>query len=613
MKRILTAFMLLLAIRSYSQFANNWILGNGYGLNFSGTNPALLGGAITGHPDNSSSISDASGNLLFYSTGVNVWNKNHTVMPNGTGLIGSYTGGQCALIVPIPCNPNKYVIFHTTAFSNPGYLSYSVVDMNLNGGLGDVVSSQKNISLGSGWTEKLCAYYNPSTNNYWVLTHKWNSDQFVAFKVDVSSIATTSVVSSIGSIHSCGTFGGVHDAMGQLTISPDGTKIINALTCQDKYELFNFNCNTGIVSNSIAIPGNGGNAWGTAFSPDSKKIYTNVIFGGAVYQYDITVYNSSSVNASKTLAYNGASSGYVFGYMELGPDGKIYMPQPNTNFMSVINSPNLIGSASGFTLNSFSTGTAIAQWGISRIAYNIPTSTTVTPTFSLTVFSNSATCNGAANGSTAVFASPSGSYTYSWAPGTNTNSVNTNLAAGNYTVTVSNGGCGSLTQTVAVMQPSPISIFIDPLAICLGNPGVINPIVTGGTPAFTYTWSNGTNSLGTIVSPTTTTNYTLSVTDGNGCVSSAVTTVTVNICTGIHELNNNINIKLFPNPSSSEFQILSSINYSSYLIVNILGEKIKTGINVGESISISSLSNGIYFIQLFDKNKLIGTEKLIKN
>ncbi|HRD39171.1 MAG TPA: hypothetical protein PLC65_11100, partial [Bacteroidia bacterium] len=128
--------------------------------------------------------------------------------------------------------------------------------------------------------------------------------------------------------------------MGQLTISPDGTKVLNALTCQDKFELFNFNLNTGILSNSIVINGDGGKAWGTAFSPDSKKIYVDGIFSSKIYQYDITNYNSSAISASQYTVANINVSTYNFGYMELGPDSKLYIANPNTFWLSTVSSPN---------------------------------------------------------------------------------------------------------------------------------------------------------------------------------------------------------------------------------------------------------------------------------
>lgn len=612
MKKITTFLFCVVTISVQSQFANNWFFGSNAGLNFNTSTPSIIGGQ-TSNPDNTSAISDASGNLLFYTDGSSVWNKFHATMPNGSGLIGSYTGGQCALIVPIPCSQTKYVIFHTTDFANPGQLHYSVVDMSLNSGLGDVIPGQKNTSLGIGWTEKLCAYYNPAGNFYWVLTHKWNSDQFVSFKVDATSIATTSVVTPIGSVHNCGTLGGAHDAMGQLTISPDGTKVLNALTCQDKFELFNFNLNTGILSNSIVINGDGGKAWGTAFSPDSKKIYVDGIFSSKIYQYDITNYNSSAISASQYTVANINVSTYNFGYMELGPDSKLYIANPNTFWLSTVSSPNVSGSGCNYSYNGQSTGTTKSQHGLCRVAYNIPTSVTVTPTFSLTAFSNSATCNGSANGSAAVFASPSASYLYTWTPGNYTTSVVNNLSAGIYSVQVSDGVCGSLTTTVSVTQPSPISIFIDPLQICLGNPGTLNPMVSGGTPAYTYSWSHGANTLGTVVSPSVTSNFTLYVTDANGCTSNAVTTVTVDICNGINEYDKNSSgISLYPNPASDIVKIKSKTTYSHVIITNLIGQKIKTVYTNDGLITISDLTQGVYFIEVFDKNKLIGNAKLIK-
>jgi hypothetical protein len=378
MKKIFILFFIAIGLSGSAQFYNKWEISGGIKIDFSPSTPTLsLGGSVAAsHPDCSSTISDALGNLLFYTDGVSVWNKNNGVMPNGTGLVGSYTGGQCAVIVPMPCSPNQYVIFHVTDFANPGYLNYTVVDMSLNGGLGDVVVSQKNIALGgSGWTEKLCAIYSPNLNAYWVVSHRWGNDQYVAFKVDASSIATTSVVSSIGSSHTCGSLGSAHDAMGQLTISQDGMKVVNALTCQDKFEMFDFNINTGVLSNSVAISGNGGNAWGTAFSPDSKKLYVNSIFGQTIFQYDLTTYSSAAINASKFTVYTTGVGGYNYGYIELGPDGKIYIPRPNSNtFIAAVNNPNNAGAACNYTHSAFNTGTSTLQHGISRAAYNIPLS-----------------------------------------------------------------------------------------------------------------------------------------------------------------------------------------------------------------------------------------------
>jgi len=513
-----------------SQRANIWYFGNNAGLNFNTPSPTALTNGLTANADNTSTISDLNGNLLFYTNGINVYNKNHLIMPNGGGLIGSFTAGQCALIVPIPCNKNRYVIFHVTDYVAPGNLNYTVVDMSLNSGLGDVVGGLKNVSLGTGWTEKLCAYYNPNGNFYWVFSHKWSTDQFVAFKVDDSSIAVQSVISSIGSIHNCGSYSGVHDAMGQLTISPDGTKLINALTCQHKFELFDLNINSGILSNSISIPGNGGSAWGTAFSPDSKKLYVNSIFGQSVFQYDLTTYIPSAIIASKYILYTSLTNGYNFGYMELGPDNKLYIAKPSASNLTVINNPNNYGVTSNFSLLGPSISPKTSTHGLSRIAYNAPivngSSPIITssgnlsctnPTVQLSIISNSLINTISWNGPGIVGVN-------------NTPTININNS-GIYSVTViSPNACENGTAYINVsssISPLTLSATQTNTQICSSiSSSTIN--VSGAT---NYTWTPSASlvpSSGSIVvaSPSVTTSYTINGSTGI-CSGNAIVTISV--------------------------------------------------------------------------------------
>ncbi len=545
-------FFLFLSIsilfRLNAQQANNWYFGNNAGITFNTPSPTALNSGLTANVDNSSTISDMTGALLFYTDGMKVWDKNHAIMPNGNGLIGHFSGGQCALIVPIPCDPNKYVIFHVTEFSSPGNLNYTVVDMTLNSGLGDVVAGQKNISLGTGWTEKLCAYYNPNGNYYWVLSHKWQSNQFVAFKVDATTIATQSVTSSIGSVHNCGTFGGAHDAMGQLTISPDGNKVVNALTCQDKFELFDLNINTGVLSNFISIPGNGGNAWGTAFSPNSQKLYTNSIFGQSVFQYDLSTYNQAAIIASKNALYTAASTGYNFGYMELGPDNKLYIAKPNSTNLTVVNNPDNLGPLSNFSLLGPSLSPKTSYHGLSRIAYNIPT-----PSASFSI-SASVTSGNCSNGSATITPSTNTLIlTYSWSPGNYTTSSVSNLPLGVYTVIATSSTCFSASTQFTVTQSTSLNASVNSPTVCKNTPAQLSATVSGGSPAYSYTWMPGNLNTPVInVSHSSTTVYTLSVKDNGGCASTLTTAINIdpitsnfnfnqNNCSGSFTLNNTSN------------------------------------------------------------------------
>jgi len=523
-KKYAIIILLLYLTEGKCQWASNWFFGNGAGLNFSATIPVVLTSGNVSNSDNTSTISDSNGNLLFYTNGQNVWNKNHLIMPNGNGLIGHNTAGQCAVIIPVPCDTNRYIIFHTTDFANPGYLHYTVVDISLNSGLGDVLTSQKNVSLGSGWTEKICAYYNTAGNNYWVLTHKWNSNEFVAFNVNSSSIATTSVVSSIGSVHSCGSYGGVNDAMGQLTISPDGSKVVNALTCQDKYEIFNFNLSSGVLSNSISISGNGNSAWGTAFSANSAKLYVNGIFGQILFQYDISNYSQTAILNSQYNVVSGLSSGYVFGYMELAPNGKIYVARPNTSVLAVINNPNANNASSNFSLNGQNLGNRTSSWGLSRIAYNIPQNGSIlTNTIILVVnsSSNRPLCPGQQ-----LTLTTTSSTTYTWSTGSNQPSIVVSPSVSTiYSVFTQPDQCSSGIGTVMVNVLPELQLSSSSYSICEGKSITIN--------------SNGTNisvlnvfgqTVSPIVSPTATSQYTVTMSNvGNGfnCSKTVTTQVMV--------------------------------------------------------------------------------------
>lgn len=537
------SFFLLLSPFIFSQNqANIWKCGANMGLDFNTTPPTPISGQ-TNNVDNSSSISDASGNLLFYTNGSSVWNKNNILMSNGSGLTSHFSAGQCALIVPI-VSTSKYVIFSNTEFATPGQLHYTVVDMSLNSGLGDVVVGQKNISLGTGWTEKLCAIY--TCNYYWVLMHKWNNNQFVVLKVDASGVTTTSVTTNIGSSNNCGSYGGAHDAMGQMTISKDGQKVVNALTCQDKFELFDFDINTGVLSNSISIPGNGGNAWGTGFSADSKKLYVNSIFGSQVFQYDLSTYNTAAIVSSKVSLYNTGAGGYNFGYMELGPDNKMYIPRPSSSYFSVINTPNNLGAAAGFSYSGLSVSPYTTTHGISRIAYNIGTSSG-SGTISTTSSNSNVLCFGASTASAAVVASGSGPYNYLWSPGNYTTSTVNNLSAGVYSVSVSDGGCNTTTVSINVVQPTAIASTLTTLtsSICVGQSAVLNAINSGGIATYTVNWSNGSFSASSIsVNPVSTSVYSYTVTDSNLCTKTSSISIVVNplptlgintqnICSGI--------------------------------------------------------------------------------
>ncbi len=123
-------------------------------------------------------------------------------------------------------------------------------------------------------------------------------------------------------------------------------------------------------------------------------------------------------------------------------------------------------------------------------------------------------------------------HTYQWNPSTSSDSVATNLPAGQVYVTVTdNNGC-SLTAVGNISEPDPIVVYADGPAspICIGQSATITVNANGGTPPYTYVWSDSTlTTYAPLVSPTQTTTYQVYITDANGCISSPTAYVTVDV------------------------------------------------------------------------------------
>lgn len=207
-------FPVLLSAQRYNDW---WIIypGTQYssGLHFSNYNfyPDTIGGLLTGAGfDNilgKTSISDFSGNLLFYTDGIRIFNRNHQIMSNGNFIFfnynTTYASTMGATIVPYPCHPNQYFVFTPGRITCPYSLSvvipdtmmYSIVDMSLDNGLGAVVGGQKAIPLHIGVTDAVNAVRNAAGDGYWVVTHDYQGANFLAYEVTCSGLNPVPVVS----------------------------------------------------------------------------------------------------------------------------------------------------------------------------------------------------------------------------------------------------------------------------------------------------------------------------------------------------------------------------------------------------------------------------------
>jgi hypothetical protein len=143
--------------------------------------------------------------------------------------------------------------------------------------------------------------------------------------------------------------------------------------------------------------------------------------------------------------------------------------------------------------------------------------------------------------------------------------------------------------------------------ICRGE-----SVVLAASGATNYLWSNGATTSSIALTPSISTVYTVNTTYTLGCNDLRTINVTVNACTGINKYEDSQYLQIFPNPAKTEINVTTSINYSSIVILNAIGEEIvkKEKSNL---LSIEDLSDGVYYIKLLDKeNKVLASNKFIK-
>lgn len=317
-------------------------------------------------------ISNSSGDLLFYTDGVTVWNKNHQIMPNGTDLLGGSSSTQSAIIVPNPANSDIYYLFTTSSANFSTGIRYSEVDLTLNGGLGDVTVNKNILLVADEVSEKLTAIKNASGTGYWVMSHGYLTNSFLAYQVTASGVNVTPVVSTIGSF-----FDKYNSKFGYLKFSPDGSKLANteSTTTFNGIEIFDFDNSTGILSNYRNFSTPDYFNYGLEFSPSGTLVYT----AGSKYidfynqnhkisQYDLT---ATDINASEVVLYTAASDqNFYIGALQLAPDNKIYVSMMDLNsvivgnYISRIENPNTYGTGSNFVLRALDLSPNKCQLGL---------------------------------------------------------------------------------------------------------------------------------------------------------------------------------------------------------------------------------------------------------
>lgn len=374
------------------------------------------------------------------------------------------------------------------------------------------------------------------------------------------------------------------------------------------FNVSNANCSAADGSAEVIATGGTGTLTYLWSNGQTTSTLTNVTSG--VYSVTITDDNActttaqvtvqdqstltATANVTNVLCRNG-NTGSVTLLPTGGEAPYTYVWTGSANTTATLS--NLVAGTYSATITDDNGCTFIVTENVTQPATSVAATTTAV----------NVACFGGSNGSVTVTATGgTAPYTYSWAGSANTTATLPNVAAGTFTVTVTdNNGCTfDVSQTVTQPGSAP-----SVTGVVNNNTGGINITATGGTAPYTYSWSNGTTTEDQTGLADGT--YTVTVTDAHGCTTTGTYTILhpfgINEALGLGEL------KIFPNPSNGQFNVSIQTLENKDITVDLINAVGKTMMSVKAdnvsshvfSFDVQGYAAGMYAVRISANGKSI--------
>ncbi len=334
----LLSFLCLLMVATLEaqvQQANNWHFGDKLSVSFATGTPVLNPPSEMEAFEGIVAMSDANGQLLFYTNGGGrpfsegqpielqespgiIWNRNHEVMYDMRGAEGGgFSARQSCIAMPDPAGEaGVYYLFtmEEAEFDVGGNipsqpegrgLSYFIIDMNLNGGLGGVRLADQRVYTPA--YEAMDATPMANGAGYWILCHNNDVDapKFITVPLTAAGVGTPVEIPT-------------DRASGKIEFSPNGRFMFN-----DR-KLYNFDNATGTIApDPVEIPNISSQA--ACFTPDSRYLYTTQnlpVLGEIIVRYDVE--DPTIPLTIERLERNTGETVLVTAPFQIGPNGNIY-------------------------------------------------------------------------------------------------------------------------------------------------------------------------------------------------------------------------------------------------------------------------------------------------
>lgn len=350
--------------------SNIWYFGDYAGLDFNSGEPVeLTDNNAMSSPGGTAVMSDQNGNLLFFTNGETIWNRDFEVMKNGDSLIANAAATQACIIIPNSNDSNLYYVFGLDKAPPMGYegLHYSIVDMQGDQRMGAVTT--KNVSLIAPVSEKMTATLHRNESDVWVIVHGWDDNLYHAYLVGSEGVNHVPVTSATGSLHTTLSEG---SPVGAMKASPDGSRLAAALYYKDIFEFLSFDNQTGIVSDPDPSESQFRGAYGIEFSPDSRKAYGSTYFlsdrsTSYIFQFDMY---ASDIAGSAVSIPSHSDFPYRACALQLAPNGKIYVSRFDGDSLGVILSPNRGGIKCDYIREWVGLGDRVTKAGLPAFIQN---------------------------------------------------------------------------------------------------------------------------------------------------------------------------------------------------------------------------------------------------
>jgi len=222
------------------------------------------------------------------------------------------------------------------------------------------------------------------------------------------------------------------------------------------------------------------------------------------------------------------------------------------------------------------------------------------PTVNATIIPS---CGGAAIGSISLEPTGTEPYTFEWGNDATSQTLE-GLSIGTYEVIVTDGNACITNASFDIIFAEAVTVSIDP-SVLVGGLG-LTAIASGGSGVYSFQWN--TSETTSYIEIVDSGEYSVTVTDANGC------SVTVQfIFVGI-DSHQTTSIQLWPNPAADFIQIQTPFKQGELKVFDARGQWVVSTIlndSNSQTIDISSLSAGIYSYQIWNKQALASTGKLV--